>query len=198
MTVDARTAAYIRATGLARPKVYLAGPGVFRPDAAAIGIMLKRLCEAQGLQPLWPGDNVPDPAMPRTAAAHWIYDRNCGQIREATAIVADVTPFRGPHLDVGTGTEIGFAAALGRPVFGYFVAHVVVGGIAIRPTELIDRVWCEETAGGEWRDTFGNLVEDFGLVDNLMPAMMMRPEVSRDVESAIARCAAFLQQGAAA
>jgi nucleoside 2-deoxyribosyltransferase len=35
------------------------------------------------------------------------------------AIIANLTPFRGPSADVGTVYEVGFARALGLKIFGY-------------------------------------------------------------------------------
>ena len=44
--------------------------------------------------------------------------RNKADIRSCEAIVADLTPFRGPSADVGTVCEVGFARALGLKIFG--------------------------------------------------------------------------------
>jgi nucleoside 2-deoxyribosyltransferase len=34
-------------------------------------------------------------------------------------IVANMTPFRGPSMDVGTAFELGYMAAQGKPIFAY-------------------------------------------------------------------------------
>lgn len=179
-------------------KVYLAGPAVFRPDAAAIGAGLKQLCVAAGLEPLWPADSdtwcepgAVASTLSRTSKAVTIFRGNKLMIRGCDAVIADVTPFRGPSLDPGTSWEIGFAHALGKPVFGYVDRRGTFGGIGVRPTELIDRIWCEESPTG-WRDPHGDLVEDFGLFDNLMVALAVRPMLSLDAATAVTRCAGFL------
>ena len=40
-------------------------------------------------------------------------------VSAADAVVADLSPFRGPHIDDGTAVEIGYAVARGIPVFAY-------------------------------------------------------------------------------
>ena len=34
-------------------------------------------------------------------------------------VIANMTPFRGPSMDVGTAVELGYSFARGLPVFGY-------------------------------------------------------------------------------
>lgn len=171
-----------------RPKVYLAGPGVFRPNAAAHGARLKRECANYGLEGLWPLDNEPELAgagspLGRAAA---IFAGNVHLIRLAAAVVADISPFRGPHMDPGTAFEIGVAHAVGMPVFAYTSAW--------RPeaaaVPLIGRVWCEQK-DGVWRDALGNQVEDFGLAENLMVACAVQL-VAASATFAIEACARHL------
>ena len=77
------------------------------------------------------------------------------------AVVANMTPFRGPSADAGTCYEMGFAKGLGKLVVGW--------------TED-PRCWQEKIAAvtlltpdGDWfRDAEGMLCRDFGLIDNLM------------------------------
>ena len=88
--------------------------------------------------------------------------RNEAHIRSCRAVIANVTPFRGPSADVGTVYEIGFARALGLKLFGY----------ATVATPLLERTRAHlgdvtATEGG-WRDADGLLVEQFGRFDNLM------------------------------
>ena len=44
--------------------------------------------------------------------------RNETHIRSCQAVIANLTPFRGPSADVGTVYEVGFARALGLLIFG--------------------------------------------------------------------------------
>ncbi|WP_439814837.1 nucleoside 2-deoxyribosyltransferase [Zavarzinia sp. CC-PAN008] len=145
-------------------KVYLAGPEVFWPDAGAIGQAKRALCAEAGWVGLFPLDNdlAVDGLAPQ-AVAQAIFDANIAMIARADAVIANLSPFRGPGADPGTVFEVGFAHALGKPVFGYSVE----GG------SLLDRTRARlplTRAASEMRDPDGALVEDFGLAENLMIA----------------------------
>ena len=77
-------------------------------------------------------------------------------------LIADMTPFRGPSMDVGTAFEMGLAKAREMPVFGY---NDVLGPYNERvPTGPSD-------GDSRPRDVDGLHIEDFGLQDNLMVAL---------------------------
>lgn len=102
--------------------VYLAGPDVFLPDAMSIGAAKGALCREAGLGPLYPLEaelELDWETTPKPVLAQAIFESNCTLIRMADAVLANLTPFRGPSADAGTVWEIGFAYALGKPVFGY-------------------------------------------------------------------------------
>jgi nucleoside 2-deoxyribosyltransferase len=151
---------------MARPRVYLAGPDVFLPDAAARAAILKAACAEHGLTGIFPLD--PLDTLPADWAtlpeARQIALANETHIRNADAMIANLTPFRGPSADAGTVFEIGFMRALGRPIFGWsnagsdFLARTLA---FIGPTARLG-------SGNTWRDTDDMLVESFGLTDNLM------------------------------
>ncbi|MDA8257459.1 MAG: nucleoside 2-deoxyribosyltransferase [Betaproteobacteria bacterium] len=150
-------------------KLYLAGPDVFRPDAAAWAGQVRELCLAAGHQALIPleGDG------PATAAA--IYRSNLRQIAAADAMLANLNPFRGAEPDSGTCVEIGYALALGKPVIGY--------ADDLRP--LRERLRASGPgADGRWRDAAGHVVEDFGLPFNLMLAVPL-PLVQGGIAAAL-------------
>lgn len=144
-----------------RRKIYLAGPDVFLLDAREIGQRKCALCARYGFEGLFPLDGVAS-APPGIAAAQAIYRANLAMLRDADAIVANLTPFRGPGADPGTAFELGFMAALGRPLLAY----------SNDPRPLLDRLAAEQPlrrrADGAWADADGMEVEDFGLADNLM------------------------------
>src|SRR5882672_11724384 len=94
------------------PLVYLAGPDVFRPDHARVFAERESICRRHGLRPLVPLANEA-----KTAAD--IYASNLELLDRCDAVVANLTPFRGPHCDVGTAWEIGYAVARGTPVVGF-------------------------------------------------------------------------------
>lgn len=140
-----------------RPRFYLAGPDVFLPDPLAHAAAQKRICLALGLtgvSPLDPLDAEPRDwlALPE---AHRIARRNEAHIRSSQAILANITPFRGPSADSGTVYEIGFGRALGLPVFAYTAA---MDDYAVR------------VQPGATYDADGLAIEDFGLAENLMIA----------------------------
>ncbi len=164
---------------LAAPSVYLAGPDVFYPHALAHLDRKAQVCRTHGLVPLVPVDNELEEASAGTpeALALGIYRGNLAQMAQADAIIANLTPFRGPHMDPGTAFEVGYFAALGKPVVCY-TEH---------DQPLIDRVdaWSGEgqmslSSQGEVRDVEGHLVENFGLRENLMieGAALHQPQAS--------------------
>ncbi len=137
-------------------KLYLAGPDVFHQEAVALGAAKTALCAAHGLTGLYPLDGgAPD------MSSGTIYAACLAMMREADGGIFNLTPFRGPSADVGTVFELGFMAAMGKPVFAYSNdAH-----------DLIDRLHVTPglTRHDEgWRDADGMAAEDFGLADNLM------------------------------
>jgi nucleoside 2-deoxyribosyltransferase len=143
--------------------IYLAGPEVFLPNAVEIGAAKKAICARHGLIGVFPLDNVLDlSGLSPPEAGRAIFRANVALMRTADAVIANLTPFRGPGCDPGTAFEVGFMHALGKPVFAY--ANTAQGHAA--------RVaaFCETTrrADGRLIDAEGLEVENFGLVDNLM------------------------------
>ena len=146
-------------------RIYLAGPEVFLPDADALAEAKKAICAKHGAVGVFPTDLHPDhedsPELPRWYS---IYLQNEAHMRGCDALIANLTPFRGPSADAGTVYELGFMRALGRPVAGYSNAGAIfsartlrfLGGEAVRDE------------AERWRDADSMAVEDFGLVDNLM------------------------------
>lgn len=98
-----------------RPCVYLAGPDVFRPDAAQHFAVLKAICDTLGLEALSPFDG----SVTAETSPHAIYSNNMALLRSAQGVVANLAPFRGAEPDSGTVFEVGVAAALDVPVVGY-------------------------------------------------------------------------------
>lgn len=155
--------------------VYLAGPGVFRRDAHTYGKALKHKCRALGFEPLWPLDNEPTATEPRDVARQ-LREMNCAMIRNASAVIADISPFRGPNMDPGTAFEIGYAVALGKPVFLYSDSS----------RTLLDRTVSAVSTfrdGSRMFDDAGMEIEDFGLSENLMIATVGRKIYGSYVEA---------------
>ena len=103
------------------PRVYLAGPDVFFRDAEAWAEHRKAICAEHGLVAVSPLDPLAEEAADWAELPEWqrIAWRNEAHIRSCDAVIANLTPFRGPSADAGTVYEVGFARALGRVVFGY-------------------------------------------------------------------------------
>lgn len=135
-------------------RVYLAGPDVFLPEPLARGDALKAICARHGLQGVFPLDGIPDE--PRFWAslpeARRIALCNEAHIAGSDALIANLTPFRGPSADAGTVFELGFMRALGRPVFGW-TNDATPFAQRTRAAVPVDD---------------GMAVEDFGMLDNLM------------------------------
>jgi nucleoside 2-deoxyribosyltransferase len=139
--------------------IYLAGPDVFLPNAIAIGRSKMALCDKLGLTGLFPLDNDIDLAAPD--ASRQIFLANQAMMDRADAIIANLTPFRGPSADAGTVYELGYMAGKGKRCFGY----------CNDTREYADRVTDNPGIKSLRRpliDLEGLMVEDFGLPDNLM------------------------------
>ncbi|MGB0694686.1 MAG: nucleoside 2-deoxyribosyltransferase [Rhodospirillaceae bacterium] len=146
-------------------RIYLAGPAVFLPNAAEVGRKLKSMCAAHGMEGVFPldGDGGLKPVRNPDDIAQNIYRTNISLIQSCQAVVADMTPFRGPSMDPGTAFEMGYAAALGKPVIGF----------TLEEGDYLDRVLTYyrgnlSVSGNQWFDPDGLEVENFGLPDNLM------------------------------
>ena len=140
-------------------KIYLAGPDVFLPNAIELGRRKVELCARYSLVGLYPLDNKVDPGA--ADASMQIFRGNKAMMSEADAIIANLTPFRGPGADAGTVYELGHMAGRGKLCLGY----------SNDPSTYAERVrhFTEVAkAGNRLVDADGLTVEDFGLVDNLM------------------------------
>ena len=140
-------------------RLYLAGPDVFLPDPLARAAALKAICAHYGfigVSPLDPLAGEPEDWTMMPEALR-IARRNEAHIASCDALVANLTPFRGPSADDGTVFELGFMRALGRPVYGW----------SNDPTPFAHRTrtFAGVTGG---HDADGMQIEDFGLADNLM------------------------------
>ena len=140
-------------------KVYLAGPEVFLPDALEIGKRKVAICTRYGLTGLYPLDTAVDLA---DAGASMAIFKGCEATMDAAdAIIANLTPFRGPGADAGTVFELGYMAGRRKLCLGY----------SNDPSTYAERTRLFTTvtaSGGRLVDAEGLIVDDFGLSDNLM------------------------------
>lgn len=140
-------------------RLYLAGPDVFRPDAADHGRNLVALCASYGFDAVFPLSGTLPALAPQALARH-IYEKNIAHIAACDAVVANLDFFRGAEPDSGTCFEVGYATALGKAVVGY----VPEGGtFAQRIRQRHPHV-----VGEGLKDARGWELEEFGLPLNLM------------------------------
>lgn len=174
-----------------RPRVYLAGPDIFRPDHPAVFHELKRLCRASGLEGVAPSDADLDLAGAHDddEEARRICQGNIDLIRSCNGVVANLQCFRGLEPDSGTVFEVGFAVALDKPVFAY---GVPAGSYAERVQA--ERP-CSADAQGMLREQAdGTEVEGRGQRLNLM--LTGSTVLATDAADAIRRLARVLEAGA--
>lgn len=166
-------------------KVYLAGPGVFLPNAIELGEMQKRAIEKIGCIGYFPMDNTIENFLPNEDTAYRIADANETMIENCDVVLADLTPYhRSPSADVGTVCEIGQAGVWDRVkpqgvlVIGYrteaidldFSRRVIkVMGGQILPDKIVDGI--------------GNTIENFRLSDNLMPIAIIQRTGGKEFNS---------------
>jgi nucleoside 2-deoxyribosyltransferase len=140
-------------------KIYLAGPDVFLPDSIEIGRRKQEICASHHVSGLYPLDNVIDRAAADVSLR--IFKGNEAMMDAADAIIANLTPFRGPGADPGTVYELGYMAGRGKLCLGY----------SNDPSLYVERVRrCGAVVERDGRliDADGLTVENFGLGDNLM------------------------------
>src|SRR6201998_3875570 len=98
-------------------KIYLAGPDVFLPDAIEAGRRKTEICARHGMTGLYPLDNTVN--LSAGDASLNIFRGNEAMMDAADAIIANLTPFRGPGADSGTVYELGYMAGRGKLCLGY-------------------------------------------------------------------------------
>lgn len=144
-----------------KPRIYLAGPEVFLPDAIEIGQRKANICAEFGLEGVFPLDNQIDlDGLAPGEQARRISLANEGAMRTSDAAICNLTPFRGVSMDSGSAFEVGFMRALGRPVFAY---TTISADYAERA-----RIWRAAPSLDFDYDCPGLEIEDFGLCENLM------------------------------
>src|SRR4051794_40200530 len=139
--------------------IYLAGLDVFLPDAGDIGRRKVDICSRYGLTGLFPLDNGTDPTA--ADASLGIFRANEAMMNAAAAIIANLTPFRGPGADAGTAYELGYMAARGKLCLGYSSDPTLYAGRVAQFSAV-------RTSQNRLTDAEGLTVENFGLAENLM------------------------------
>ena len=164
-------------------KLYLAGPEVFLLDAVEHAETQRRLCRQYGFIGLHPMDNNVDTSDSSYKRAVKIYRGDVNQVRACDIVVANCNPFRGSLVDDGTGYELGFGNALGKPSYGY------IRSMRSYNERMIDRELAFLSPLGVYVDSQNYvLVDDFGTSINLMMQCGMTEHGGRLVHGSFEDC----------
>lgn len=125
-----------------KPKVYLAGPDIFRRDALVWAEKQKEICARYNVEPLHPMDNNLNPDKATFAGAQTIYNGDIGQVLDADAICANFNMFRGPEPDSGTVYELAFMAGMNQAIRQYGIKAPLkpLYGYVDAPCDFFERV----------------------------------------------------------
>ena len=202
-------------------KVYIAGPDVFLPNPAGKydskrATIARFNAEVLGdtdfkFVAITPIDTEIDDFKNDPATAMKIFIANINHMQNADFVIANMSRFRGPSMDVGTAFEMGYMYALNKPVFGYydmtttyctadqiektaFDCSSADSNAQTSYTEKVSRFangyFINPTNPEQARDKYTHLIEEFGLADNLMMVGAVRYQSGK--ESGYAMADSFL------
>lgn len=149
---------------MAKPRIYLAGPDVFAPNRDEIFARLRAACASAGLEGMAPCDGGQSRFVSPQEQARWIYDENIRLLKECDGVIANLNGFRGVEPDSGTSFEVGFAAAMGKPV------ALVIESESSWEERVTQAFGSEKKKDGDYDQTHGAMIEAFELPANLMLA----------------------------
>src|SRR5208337_5007653 len=142
-------------------RIYLAGPDVFLPDPLKVAQEKKDICLKYGFEGIFPLDNQLNfKGLSKQQIGLLISKSNEDLIKTCQIIVANITPFRGPSLDVGTAFEIGYGRALGLSIYAY---SNVAENFITRNRKYFNLIFPKTD-----RDVNNMSFENFDMIDNLM------------------------------
>lgn len=168
--------------GADRPGVvraYLAGPEVFLRNARDVGEKKKSICARYGIEGVFPLDILPSKEALERDEPLAIYQVCVDLMGSCDIIIANMTPFRGVSMDVGTAIEMGYMRGARKKVFGYTNST----------NDYRTRVRRSKRSGGMQ-------VENFGLSDNLMCDGVVRASGSSPVRHKAGRRSRFVDLAA--
>jgi nucleoside 2-deoxyribosyltransferase len=164
-------------------RVYLAGPDVFFKNVKEHSAHLKEVCAKHGLEGLFPldADVHFEESDSDLVKAHKIFVGNVALIHQADGVLANMVPFRGPSMDLGTAWEMGLAYGLGKPVVAF------TDDMRLYHVRVED--WRAQTAPYLHDE---HDVENFGLLDNLMPVCGSACHAVESFEAAVVKMVSLL------
>jgi len=146
-------------------RIYLAGPEVFLTNAKEVGENKKRICLKHGFEGVFSLDvKIDFEGKTPEEGGLSISKANEELIKSCDILIANITPFRGPSVDVGTAYEMGVAHALGKKVLAYTNVNSRFTERTIKA--LNGKV--KRSSDGKIRDSQGMFIEENQLTDNLM------------------------------
>lgn len=158
-------------------KIYAAGPQYLLPNVEEHTAWQHSVCVRHGYTLLSPSDKDIDFTLPPQELSAVIYSSNIELIKSCDVVIADCNPWRGVGIDDGAAYELGFAAALGKPIYGY------VKTMDSLTQRTIDTFGLEMNEVGKYLDKDGFVVgDDFGTSINLMMQNGMQAQGGRLVE----------------
>ena len=146
-------------------RIYLAGPEVFLKNATAVLHTKKTLCSRYGHEGVTPFDADLGTIENDFESGLRIAKSNEALIDACDAVIANISPFRGLHADVGTVYELGYARAKGKVLYAY--THQA-DTHATRTMEYYNHNVRPDTYGLPREIFGGTLIDDFGMVENAM------------------------------
>jgi nucleoside 2-deoxyribosyltransferase len=141
-------------------RIYLAGPDVFFPEPLEIAREHRDVLAGFGLEGVFPLDNEVEAGGAPREMAQRIFELNCRLIDSCQGVLANMIPFRGPSMDVGTAWEVGYAYAQGKPIVGYTIDR------SDYREKVYEAGWSNEIESE--RDKLDHAIEHFEVTDNLM------------------------------
>lgn len=147
-------------------KIYIAGPDVFFDKAKEIGEIKKSICSKYGFIGIFPLDLLKEDLF----SGKYSLDQQAKIIKNACKegiqmsdiLVANLIPFRGISMDVGTACEIGMADMADMPIFGY----------SSKKDRYIDKIINADLYKKSYNnldyDIHNHLIENFNKIDNCM------------------------------
>lgn len=171
-------------------KAYIAGPDVFKTEGPSSYANYAEYCRRFGVTLLYPNDDGVKPASNPKQFARNIYQLNMNMIAECDFVIVNAEPFRGPSMDVGASFEIGYAKALGLPIFAY--STETDGSYFRRLSSYYGELVPDRFGFRSARE--GHLIENFDLWENLMIVHAVdNQRVYRTFEEALAFALAKLE-----